>query len=306
MQTIETLNQRLPVVTIVGTGLVGGSVGLGLKQAGYVGKVIGVGRRRSTLERALQRGCIDETAIDLPGVVPQSRLILLATPLGSFPALFEAIAPHTHEDLIISDAGSVKHSVCMAARSALPSVDRFVPAHPMAGAEQAGPEAARADLFRGRPCVLTPESETMPEAIDTVSLMWRLLGMTIVHMSVQEHDRYAAAISHLPHAAAVLLVAVAEELGGLDIASSGFHDTTRLASSHPTMRSDIMVANRTGLLTAIDAFQHRLDAMRQMLTRDDGASLLATLEEVKRYRDTWVAARHRAADETPDGTSIGP
>lgn len=298
VEAIDTLHERFPVITLVGTGLVGGSMALGLKAAGYRGHLIGVGRRTATLDVAVQRGCLDEATLDLGSVVARSRLIVLATPLGTFRSLFETIAEHDHADLIISDAGSVKASVCRDAREMLPAYERFVPAHPMAGAEQAGPGAARPDLFKGRPCVTTPDDATAPRVLEDVEALWRGLGMTIIRMSAIEHDRQAAAISHLPHVSSVALTEVAEAWGGLDIASSGFRDTTRLASSTPTMRLDIMMSNREALLKALDTYMLNLTGLRDLLARADDEALKKALESAKRRRDAWMASTGEDRDAT--------
>jgi len=285
---LDLLNREVPVLTVVGTGLVGASVGLGLRAAGFLGHVIGVGRRDSTVRRALKLNCIDEATTDLAAAASRSRLLLLATPLSRFAQLFEQIGAHAGEDLVITDAGSTKQQVCADARRILDRPGRFVGAHPMAGSEQQGPEAARADLFRGGTCVVTPEADTDTQAIALVESLWRSLGMVLLRMTPQEHDRQTAVISHLPHVVAALLVGVANEQGGWPIASTGFRDTTRLASSNPPMRADIMLANREALVEALDVFAAHLQRMKGRLADADGAALLDWLTELKKARDRWL------------------
>lgn len=288
MEAIDTLNREVPCLSIIGTGLIGGSVGLGLRAYGFQGRVIGVGRRPSTLARARKRGCIDEVTDDLVAAVAKSRVVILATPVGSFAGLLERIALHDHEELVITDVGSTKVEVCSDARRLLPTPQRFVGSHPMAGSEQDGPEAADATLFRNKPCILTPEADTDPRALAIVELLWTCLKMRVLRMAAEEHDRKTAVISHLPHAAAVLLTQVAGRLGGFEIASTGLRDTTRLASSHPQMRADIMLGNRQPLIEALDTFSEELAGLRRLLSAADAESLIEFLKRTKRLRDEWI------------------
>lgn len=279
-------------IVIVGTGLLGGSVGLGLKAAGYGGQIIGVGRRMETAQRACDRGCVDEATIDLAAAVAKSDLVLVAVPLGSIASVFEQIAGHDHGGLIVTDVGSTKMDVIAQARQLLPSPQQFVGAHPMAGSEQQGPDAARADLCNGKPCIVCPEPDTDARALKTVESLWEMLGMVLIRMSADDHDRQTAVISHLPHAVAVLLVVAAAELGGWDLASTGFRDTTRLASSNPPMRADIIISNREQIINAISILEDRLQAFRHLLVTENYDGLLQLLEVSKRTRDDWLNQHH--------------
>lgn len=280
-------------ITIIGPGLLGASVGLGLKRAGYGGTIVGVARRRATLDEAVRRGAIDQATDDLAAAVAGSGLAIVAVPLGGFDAVFAALAEHDHDGLIITDVGSTKRSVQDAADRRLPDPTRFVAAHPMAGSEQTGPGAAKGDLFEGKPCILCPADGCRPDAVATVEALWASLGMRLLRMSADEHDRAAAAASHLPHAAACTLVAVAEALGGWDVASTGFRDTTRLASSNPPMRADIMRANRGPLVETIERCRDELATLAAMVQADDPDALVAWLEARKAARDLWLDARRK-------------
>jgi len=280
-------------ITIIGPGLLGASVGLGLKRAGYGGTIVGVARRRATLDEAVRRGAIDEATHDLAAAVAGSGLAIVAVPLGGFDAVFAALAEHDHDGLIITDVGSTKRPVQDAADRRLPDPTRFVAAHPMAGSEQTGPGAAKGDLFEGKPCILCPADGCRPDAVATVEALWSSLGMRLLRMSADEHDRAAAATSHLPHAAACTLVAVAEALGGWGVASTGFRDTTRLASSNPPMRADIMRANRGPLVETIERCRDELAKLAAMVQADDPDALVAWLEARKAARDLWLDARRK-------------
>lgn len=278
-------------VAIVGTGLLGASVGLSLRRLNLAQRVVGVGRTTETLDEARRIGAIDEGTTDYAAALADASLCIVAVPLSGFEAVFRAIAPHDHVGLVITDVGSTKASVHAAADAALPDPSRFVGSHPMAGSEKRGPGAASAELLPGKPCIVTTEATTSPDAAALVEGLWAALGMRIIRMSAADHDRQTAAISHLPHAAAAMLVQVAAQLGGWDIASTGFRDTTRLASSNPPMRADILAANRPAVLEAIDAFAAQLDRLRAALQNEDRAALLALLEDSQQRRDRWIARK---------------
>lgn len=275
-------------MAIVGTGLLGASVGLGLKAAGFGGRIVGLGRRIDTVRRAQELGAVDEAADDM-AAVRDCDLLLVAVPLGAFAQVFEQVAPHDHGSLVITDVGSTKSDVVALGNRYFRG--RFVGSHPMAGSEQQGPDAATADLCNGKPCVLTPEPDTDPAALATIETLWTTLGMKLLRMSPDDHDRAVASISHLPHAASVVVVHAAAQLGGFPIASTGFRDTTRLASSNPPMRSDIMMSNRAFLLEALSVYRDRIDELRQLLEASDEAKLIAWLTEAQRVRDQWIQSQ---------------
>ncbi|MEX2672318.1 MAG: prephenate dehydrogenase [Phycisphaeraceae bacterium] len=290
--------RQLDQVAILGVGLLGASVGLGLKAAGYTGRIVGLARSSETLAAAKQRGAIDHGTTDIGEALQGSQLAIIAVPLGQFDRMFQQIAEHEHDRLIITDVGSTKLGVLASARQHLKQPGRFVGAHPMAGSEQQGPEGAQADLCQGKPCIITPGNDTDEEALATVEALWQSLGMTLVRMSAYEHDVQTATISHLPHAMAVLLVLVAAERGGWDIASTGFRDTTRLASSNPPMRADILMANREQVIEALNSLGHRLDRFIDVLDRGDRTGLIAMLEHARQTRDDWLSYREGADSTT--------
>ncbi len=283
-------------ITIVGTGLLGASLALALRQRGYAGKLVGVGRRRATLDQAARLGCwdllTDRTAEAIQAVpAGQLQLAVLAAPLGHFEEIFTKLASCDREGLILTDVGSTKASVCEQAARLLPRPQWFVGSHPMAGSEQQGPDAADADLFAGKPCILTPTAGTRADALATVESLWRTLEMRLLQLTPEDHDRQVAVISHLPHAVAVLLVQVAAKLGGLDLASTGFRDTTRLASSNPTIRFDILDENRQQVIEALGAMQDELMCLKAAMMQRDDATVRQLLASSKTLRDRWLAGR---------------
>jgi prephenate dehydrogenase len=206
----------------------------------------------------------------------------------------QAIAPHLAATTMLTDTGSTKQDVVRLALQHLPThISRFVPAHPIAGAEKSGVEAAAADLFRGKIAVLTPLAETSPAAIEKITQAWELCGMTIRHMPAATHDHVFAAVSHLPH---VLAFALVEELAGradadefFHYAAGGFRDFTRIASSSPEMWRDICLANREALAGELENFQEQLQGLRRMLLDGDGEALQALFERARRARNEWLA-----------------
>ncbi|MEM9420803.1 MAG: prephenate dehydrogenase/arogenate dehydrogenase family protein [Planctomycetota bacterium] len=276
-------------VVIVGTGLLGASVGRGLKEAGFWGEVTGVVRRESTLEAAKAVGAVDFGGTDLAEQVPAEGkvIVVVAVPVSKFSEVFAAIAPLQREGVYVTDVGSTKLSVVADAAKHLSQPNFFVPAHPMAGSEQSGPEAADGGLFRGRPCVLCPSEGTDGDALAAVRGMWEMLGAELHTMSANDHDRQVAAVSHLPHLVAVLLTHTANELGPLDLASSGFRDTSRLALSNPPMRQDIVMANLEPIGETLDHLAGRLNVLREMVRQGKGDELLKLLTEAQQVRQGW-------------------
>ena len=285
--------QRLAVI---GVGLIGGSVALALKRAGAVGHVVGIGRGRPNLERALALGVIDEIASDPPSGVARADTVVVAVPVGQFDAVLRSVRPALAADAVITDGGSTKQDVIAAARPALGERwPRFVPAHPIAGAEHSGVEAARADLFDGRNVVLTPLPETDADATARAETLWAQCGARVARMAPAEHDRVFAAVSHLPHVLAytlVSMIAQRPEAGQLfGFAAGGFRDFTRIASSSPEMWRDIALANRDALLAEIDAYGEALASVRALVAAGDGTALERLFAEAREARDAWLRGR---------------
>jgi prephenate dehydrogenase len=285
-------------LVLLGPGLLGASIGLALRARGWGGRIVGVARRAETLERARARGAIDEGGGDLEQALAEGdELIVLCAPLGAFEGLMEALAAHQRPSMVVTDVGSTKGAVCEQARRLLPHPSRFVGAHPMAGSEQQGPDAARADLFEGRPCVVTPESHTDPAARAEVERLWGSLGMRLRVQDPAAHDRQAAAASHLPHLSSVLLVEAAREAGALGLASSGFRDSTRLALSNPGMRCDILASNREAIAAAARRMAGRLEEVANRLEAGDEASLRDLLERNRATRAEWAEGQEEGGNE---------
>lgn len=281
----------IPVLVVVGPGLIGGSVAAALKQAGKVGKVIGVSRQAATAATALELGLIDEVA-DLATATPQADLILLATPVGAIASVLEQIKPHLQAHTLISDVGSTKADVLKAALQVLGTrAAQFVPGHPIAGAEKAGPEAATATLYQKRTVILTPHKDNSPQAKQLLVQLWESCGARVILMEATEHDRLLASISHVPHfLASVFMWQVASAANAdvrLQVAGSGFRDFTRIAAGSAEVWRDIFLSNKEAVLAELQQVRVALDKAETALQQTDGPSLYEFLEKAALARRLW-------------------
>ncbi len=279
-------------LAIFGVGLIGGSVALAMKNAGQTGRIVGVGRHGESLDQAIRLGVIDEAASPAEAV-KDADLVLLATPVGNFPAIMQAIAPHLSPKAVVTDAGSTKGDVVAAARAHMGErLNRFVPAHPIAGAEKSGVAAARPGLFLDKDVVLTPLPETAEDAVAKADALWQGCGARTSHMPTETHDEIFAAVSHLPHLLAFALVADIAKRGNakqlFSFAAGGFRDFSRIAGSSPEMWRDISLANRDALMSELDAYQAQLAELRGMIERGDGPALEALFSLARMARTDWI------------------
>ncbi len=290
---------RFDKVAVIGVGLIGGSFALGLKAAGMCRSVIGVGRNPDNMRLAGELGIVDAVESEAAAAVRGADLVLVATPVAQFPALFAQIAPGLGAATLVMDAGSTKQDVVAAARSALGRrVAQFVPAHPIAGAEHSGAGAAKVDLYQGKRVVLAPLAENPASLVELACAAWEACGARVSRMSAAEHDAVFAAVSHLPHLLAYALVhefAGRENSGQLfGFAAGGFRDFTRIASSHPEMWRDICVANREALTAELDRYVEKLRALRGPLAAGDAAALEKVFAQSRDARNRWLAGGYGA------------
>jgi len=279
-------------VLIFGVGLIGASFARGLKAAHAVDDVVGFGRTPKSLKVAYDLGIIDEVGINPGADVREADLILVATPVGQMPEIFQRIAPYLGDQTIVTDAGSTKADVVEAARVAFGQrIRQFVPGHPIAGAETSGAEASRADLYQGRKVVLTPLLENSVEDIEKVKRAWELCGADVRVLDADTHDRVFAAVSHLPHLLAYALVDEFAKRGNadqlFDYAAAGFRDFTRIAGSNPEMWRDISLANRMSLIVELDRYNAALMRLRQALVNSDGDALTEIYANARDKRQSW-------------------
>jgi prephenate dehydrogenase len=277
-------------LAVIGVGLIGGSFALALRQAGKVSHVAGVGRSRENLELARERRIIDSIAPDAASAAREADLVFVAAPVAQFAPIFAQLKGSRP---LITDGGSTKRDVVAAARAALGAeVSRFVPGHPVAGAELSGAAAASGELFRGRRVILTPLEENTAHSVRTVQGLWESCGARVTSLQADEHDAVLAAVSHLPHLLAFALVHDIAQRGNAEqlfaYAAGGFRDFTRIASSHPEMWRDICLANKDRLLRELASFSGKTDQMKRLLEAGDGAALEKLFAEAREARNRWL------------------
>ena len=283
-------------ISIVGVGLLGGSIGLAAKAYATRCQITGYGHRRSTLERALEVGAIDHAADDLPSAVESADLVILCTPVGLFPQILDQIAPHLAKGTVVTDVGSTKRSVVELAQAKLPHTVHFVGSHPMAGSEKRGVEFARTDLFQKALCILTPTAKTHAGSLESVGRFWTSLGMRLTSLAPDEHDRLLAEVSHLPHAVAAALVAMQEDQG-LGLCGKGFLDTTRIAGGDGPLWRDIFMDNADNLRSALHRLRQQMVHLEAMLQQKDGDALACWLDRASKRREELFQRKLREMEE---------
>lgn len=261
-------------VTIIGVGLIGGSLAKVLRAKNLAGRITGAGRSRGSLEQALRMGVIDRMGQGSAYGVEDADLVVLASPVGTFVKIVREITPHLKKGAIVSDVGSVKGKLVKQIEDFLPAGVHYVPAHPIAGREKSGVAEATETLFEGRRCIITPTAKTDKKAVDAVHEMWRASGAHVSIMDADLHDKIFAAVSHLPHVAAfAMMCAVAELNTGtedyLGFSGAGFRDFTRIAGSSPEMWKDICIMNKDNLVPMIDRYLFSLNRFKREIIAGD-------------------------------------
>ena len=281
-------------IVIIGLGLIGGSIGLGLKAAELPGiDVVGSDIDGSRERAAKKSGAIDRGEHDLAKAVRDARLVIVAVPIAAQREVFTAIAPHPADGAVVTDTASTKSEVMKWATELLPESVSFVGGHPMAGKEQAGFDHADAALFEGRAYCICPTVSASPTSIQSVVGLAQALGAEPVFIDADEHDVYAAAISHLPLITATALFSLLRESPSWDdlgqLASTGFRDMTRLASGDPSMSNAIWKTNREAIIHWVDRFTEELQRLRGMLSDGQDEELFKLFAETKLQRDEFIA-----------------
>lgn len=279
------MSQKINKVAIIGVGLIGGSLGLALKEKKIAKRVIGVGRREEPLKVALERNEVDEVTTDLASGVKDADLVMIATPLELTVETFKKIAPHLKKGCVVTDVGSVKGPIVDSIKEPF-----FIGGHPLAGSEERGPQAARAGLFKEATVVLTPIEKTDEKALTLVKGIWQDLGAKVLFLSPEVHDELVAFTSHLPHILAISLTNLIGEVAEkeeriLSLMGEGFRDTTRIAASPPSMWKEICLTNREGILLAIKKFKEIFSEIEEALSKEEGDKLLHRFEKAKETRD---------------------
>jgi prephenate dehydrogenase len=272
-------------VTIVGVGLIGGSLGLSLRQRGLARRVVGVGHRQASIDRALAIGAIDEGTLDAVAGVQDADLVILATSIGLIKKMGAQAAGQLKRGCIVSDVGSTKTEIVRELEGVLPPGVHFVGAHPIAGSERRGVDAASAALFKGAVCVLTPTKKTDPRAVRRVADLWAAVGARVTMLSCEEHDEILARTSHLPHLAAAALVAALQP-SDMNLVGTGLRDATRVASGDVDIWCDVALTNRQAILSALDSLGREMAEFRRALETADREKLAQLLTAAKDRRDS--------------------
>jgi prephenate dehydrogenase len=277
----------LSQITVVGLGLLGGSISLAVERSFTRAKTVGYTHRAVTRRKARQMAVAGRIAADLKTSVAQADIVILATPIFSFDKIFSAIAQALPTGCIVTDVGSTKLLPHRWARQYLPKTVYYVGSHPIAGSEQRGIEFARDDLFDGALCILTMTEKTNPSAVKRLKEFWTILGCRVKLMAPREHDRIFAAVSHLPHIAAAALIN-ANSSRDLEFAGKGFMDTSRIASGPPNIWSDVLLANASNLTKEIDRMVVELLKLRRAVSTTNGKQILKLLKAARDQRAALI------------------
>jgi len=280
---------RIKRVAIIGLGLLGGSIGLAVKARVPEIATKGWDRDAEVRARAAARGLVDEVCETAEAAVAGADLVILCVPVGAMGEAARAIRAGLGPQAIISDVGSSKQAVAAALAEALPGF-RIVPAHPVAGTEQSGPDAGFATLFAGRWCILTPSEDADEAAIAAVAAFWTALGSRVERMDAAHHDLVLAVTSHIPHLIAYTIVGTASDLEEvtqsevIKYSAGGFRDFTRIAASDPVMWRDVFLTNRTAVLEMLGRFVEDLTALQRAIRSGDGETLFNLFTRTRAIR----------------------
>jgi prephenate dehydrogenase len=279
-------------ITIIGVGLLGGSIGLAARKFRLAGEIAGYVRREKTIAECEKVGALDYATTDLLAAVSNADLVILCTPLARMRSLAEQFLPALKRGAIVTDVGSVKAGVVRELESLMAKAGaHFVGSHPMAGGEKTGVAAARADLFENAVCVLTPTRKTNAGAVRKLERFWKSLGSRVLKLPPEQHDLFVSRTSHLPHviaaALANLVLGPSQPKGQSQLCATGFRDTTRIASGSPEMWRDISLANRKHVARSITAFISELQKFERVLKQTDEKGIERFFDSAKQRRDNW-------------------
>jgi cyclohexadieny/prephenate dehydrogenase len=293
--------QMFDKVAMIGVGLIGSSMAHAMRRAGLAGHIAGYAHMPEIVGRAKAVGFADSLHNDLADCVRDADLVVLAAPVGAFAGIAKAIGPHLKPGAIVSDTGSVKGAVLRDVAPHLAESVHLIPAHPIAGTEQSGPEAGFAELFDGRWCILTPPQGADAAAIQTMKAFWERLGSKVEVMDAQHHDLVLAITSHVPHLIAYNIVGTADDLETvtesevIKFSAGGFRDFTRIAASDPTMWRDVFLNNREAVLEMLGRFNEDLSALQRAIRYGDGDALFNLFTRTRDIRRGIIDAGQDSA-----------
>ena len=299
-------------ITIIGTGLIGTSVGLALKASKLDATIVGTDKHFDSAVKAQKRGALDKAERRLMNAIEGAHVVIIATPVMAIKQVLELIGPELGEGTVVTDTGSTKGSVLAWAREYLPPTVHFVGGHPMAGKETTGPEAAEATLFKGRRWCVLPGKGASEDAVSVVVELVKAMGAVPYYLDVSEHDSFVAAVSHLPMLlSSALVYCTSKSASWVDIsrlAATGYKDVTRLASGDPEMHRDICVTNAVGISHWIDAFIEELQRVKGIIVREDNEKELKEFfDGAWENRERWLHGAVTAGQDVPStqGMSFG-
>lgn len=273
-------------ITIIGVGLIGGSIGLAIKKRRVAEEVIGVFRRKPTLKKALKRKAVDRAVMSIKDGVKDADLIILATPVSAIPSMAREAVKYAKRNAVITDVGSTKKWIVDKIEGQLACSKRglfFIGSHPMAGSEHAGVGFARADLLNGSPCIVTKTAKTSAAALKKIAGFWKALGAKVSVMSPAAHDKSVSLISHLPHIVAFGLAGAAP-IKELKYAAEGFKDTTRVALSDPRLWADIFLSNRKEIVKSGRIFERYYKKLMAAIAKGKYQETVRLLEKARQRR----------------------
>ncbi len=283
-------------MTIIGVGLLGGSLALSARDRGLVGHITGFGRNADTLRRAQDKGVLDDWSSSLSEAVQDADLVVLCSPVGTFLSRLEEMKTALKPGCHVTDVGSVKGDLVRQMEEGMPEGVAFIGGHPIAGSELSGLDAAYKELFEGARCIVTPTEHTSGDAGKKIIELWTALGMEVICMDPFEHDRVLGAVSHLPHVVAYALMNAVADVktpnydSVLGFSGGGLRDITRIASGDPVMWRDIALANREQVLALIDEFEGALAELKGLIERREGVGLEAAFSRANENRTKLVGA----------------
>ena len=277
-------------LALIGVGLIGSSIARAARAQGAVREIVASARSAATRRRVAELGLADQVVETNAAAVAGADLVIVCVPVGACGEVAKEIAPHLQPGATVSDVGSVKGAIVRDMGAHLPSGVHFVPAHPVAGTEDSGPDAGFAELFVGRWCILTPPEGADATAVEKLAAFWRALGADVEQMPAAHHDLVLAITSHLPHLIAYTIVGTADELGEvtrsevLKFSAGGFRDFTRIAASDPTMWRDVFLANKDAVLEMLGTFSEDLAKLTRAIRRGDGEALFEHFTRTRAIR----------------------
>lgn len=289
-------------ISIIGVGLLGGSLGLVARRRKLAREIAGYVRRPASVKDCERAGATDYATTDLLAAVSNADLVILCTPIAQMRQLVKQLQPALKRGAIVTDVGSVKGSVIRDAETLIAKAGaHFVGSHPMAGAEKTGVLASREELFERALCVVTPTRKTSKVAQRKVKQFWKAVGCRVLTLTPEQHDLFASRASHLPHVVAATLAshvlnpAVPKDQTAL--CANGFRDTTRIASGSPEMWRDIAIANRKNLAKSLNEFIGELRAFQRAIAKKDSKAVTQFFETAKERRDNWCACNTSPSPE---------